>query len=134
MTVVLLPNCTGPEEKNEQFLMLNTLNILKEVAPMHDCEWYIQIVIILVQDKILNTVALLNDLYKYSKYTAFNYSHTNKQTGWPESTNELLPTEQPPLVGKVSAKLLRTVCCMVSGMGPQGHILGFLDRSSYYFF
>jgi hypothetical protein len=43
--------------------MLNTLNIQKEVTPMHDFMKYVYVAIILVQDKILNTVALLNNLY-----------------------------------------------------------------------
>jgi hypothetical protein len=46
-----------------------------------------------------------------------------------------IPTEGQPLVGKVSAKLLRTVGChLISAEDPSGRILGFLDRNRYFFF
>jgi hypothetical protein len=38
-----------------------------------------------------------------------------------------MPTERPPLVGEVSANV-------VSVTDPYGRILGFLDRSRYFFF
>jgi hypothetical protein len=41
-----------------------------------------------------------------------------------------IPTERPPLVGKVTAK----VCCVVSATDPYGRIIGILDQSCYYFF
>jgi hypothetical protein len=40
-------------------------------------------------------------------------------------------TERPPLVSEVSANFLRIE---VSVTNPYGRILGFLDRSRYYFF
>jgi hypothetical protein len=43
-------------------------------------------------------------------------------------------TERPPFVGKVSAKFVHTECSVVSAMNPRGRILGFLDRSRYFFF
>jgi hypothetical protein len=46
-----------------------------------------------------------------------------------------IPTERPPLVGEVSANCLRIEGCrMVSATDPHGRILGFLDRSRYFFF
>jgi hypothetical protein len=46
-----------------------------------------------------------------------------------------IPTERQPLVGNVSANLLRIEGChMVSVTDPYGRILGSLDRSRYYFF
>jgi hypothetical protein len=82
MTAVLLPSCTDPEEKKEQFLMLKTLNIQKQVAPMHDCLWHIHLAIILVQDKILNIVTLLNNLSLYvSVELSIFYVRTNKLCG-----------------------------------------------------
>jgi hypothetical protein len=45
-----------------------------------------------------------------------------------------IPTQRPPLVGEVSAKLLLIECCVVSTMDPYGCILDFLDRNRYYFF
>jgi hypothetical protein len=46
-----------------------------------------------------------------------------------------IPTERPPLVGEVSANVLRIeVCHVVSVTDPYGRILRFLDRSRYVFF
>jgi hypothetical protein len=42
-----------------------------------------------------------------------------------------IPTERPPYVGEVSANFCGRV---VSTTDPHGRILGFLDRSRYYFF
>jgi hypothetical protein len=43
-----------------------------------------------------------------------------------------IPTERLPFVYKVSVKLLRGR--VVSATNPHGRILGFLDRSRYFFF
>jgi hypothetical protein len=45
-----------------------------------------------------------------------------------------IPTERPPLVGKVSAKFADTGCHVVSVTDPRGRILDFLDRRRYFFF
>jgi hypothetical protein len=45
-----------------------------------------------------------------------------------------IPTEQPPLVGKVSANFVYRGCLVVSVTDPYGRTLGFLDRSHYFFF
>jgi hypothetical protein len=46
-----------------------------------------------------------------------------------------IPTERSPLVGEVSAKLLRIEGCrVVSAADLYGHNLGFLDRSHYCLF
>jgi hypothetical protein len=46
-----------------------------------------------------------------------------------------IPTEQQPLVGEVSANLLRIDGCrVVRAADPYGRNLGFLDRSSYFVF
>jgi hypothetical protein len=45
-----------------------------------------------------------------------------------------IPTERPPLVGEVSANFLWIECHVVSVTDTYGHILGFLDRSRYFFF
>jgi hypothetical protein len=42
-----------------------------------------------------------------------------------------IPTERPPLVGEASAE---RGCHVVSVTNPYGRILGFLDRSRYFFF
>jgi hypothetical protein len=43
-------------------------------------------------------------------------------------------TERPPVVGEVIAKFADRGCHVVSVTDPYGRILGFLDRSRYYFF
>jgi hypothetical protein len=43
-------------------------------------------------------------------------------------------TERPPHFGEVSAKFADRGCRVVSATDPHGRILGFLDRSRYYFF
>jgi hypothetical protein len=53
---------------------------------------------------------------------------------WPKSASELYrPTERPPLVGEVSDNF-RGWCHVVRVMNPYVRILGFLDRSRYFFF
>jgi hypothetical protein len=44
------------------------------------------------------------------------------------------PTERPPLVSEVSATFADRGCHVVSVTDPYDRILGFLDRSRYYFF
>jgi hypothetical protein len=63
--------------------------------------------------------------------------HTTKQT----TTNSVvlvrertIPTERSPLFGEVSSNFWGTGCLVVSATYPQGHIIGFLDRSLYPFF
>jgi hypothetical protein len=46
-----------------------------------------------------------------------------------------IPTERPPLVSEVSANFFADRGChVVSVTNPYGRVLGFLDRSRYYFF
>jgi hypothetical protein len=45
-----------------------------------------------------------------------------------------IPTERPPLVGKVVPTSADRGCCVVSATEPPVVSLGFLDRSRYYFF
>jgi hypothetical protein len=45
-----------------------------------------------------------------------------------------ISTDRPPLVGDVSTNFCGLVCHVVSVTNPYGRILGFLDRSRYYFF
>jgi hypothetical protein len=44
-----------------------------------------------------------------------------------------IPTERPPLVDEVSAKFVDRRSHVVSVTDPYGRILGFLDRSRYFF-
>jgi hypothetical protein len=68
-------------------------------------------------------------------------SRNRKKKMWPRSDrvdynkkNSTIPTERSPLVGEVSANLLRIKGCrVVSKMDPYGRILAFLDRNSYFF-
>jgi hypothetical protein len=43
-----------------------------------------------------------------------------------------IQTEQPPLVGEVSANL--EGCCVISAADPYSRNLGFLNRRHYFFF
>jgi hypothetical protein len=45
-----------------------------------------------------------------------------------------MPTERPPLLGEVVPTFADRGCCVVSAADHPGRILGFLDRSRYYFF
>jgi hypothetical protein len=45
-----------------------------------------------------------------------------------------MPTERPPLLGKVVPTFADRGCCVVSATNPPGRIHGFLDWSRYYFF
>jgi hypothetical protein len=45
-----------------------------------------------------------------------------------------IPTERPSLVGEVSANFADRGCRVVSATDPNALILGFLDRSRYYFY
>jgi hypothetical protein len=56
---------------------------------------------------------------------------TNSVTWFRERT---IPTEQPPLVGEVGANFYDRGCHVVSVTDSCGRILGFLDRSHYFFF
>jgi hypothetical protein len=49
-------------------------------------------------------------------------------------SEQTMLTERPPLVGEVSANFCGRGCPVVSATDPPGRILGFLDRSRYYFF
>jgi hypothetical protein len=61
-------------------------------------------------------------------------NNKNKQTPWPESACELYR----PSNSRLSAKLVPTFadrgCHMISVTDPFGRIIGFLDRSCYFFF
>jgi hypothetical protein len=54
------------------------------------------------------------------------------KTPWSESAKETIPTERPPLVGKVMPTFADRGCHVVSVTDPYGRILGFLDRSHYF--
>jgi hypothetical protein len=59
---------------------------------------------------------------------------TNKQTPWPESANELYRPSDHRLSANLMPTFAERVCCVVSVTDPYGRILGFLDRSRYFFF
>jgi hypothetical protein len=60
---------------------------------------------------------------------------TSKQANFVAWVREqTIPTERPPLVGKDVPTFLDRGFRVVSAMDPYGRILGFLDRSRYYFF
>jgi hypothetical protein len=59
-----------------------------------------------------------------------NVTVIKKPNSVTEVRERTIPTERPPLVGKAFAY---RVCQMVSATDRHGSILGFLDRSRYYF-
>jgi hypothetical protein len=69
-----------------------------------------------------------------SNYTQSIMNNYNKQTTWPESASELYR----PSESRLSTKLVPTFedrsCRVVSATDLYSRILGFLDRSHYFFF
>jgi hypothetical protein len=57
-----------------------------------------------------------------------------KQTTWLLSASELYRTSDRRLSVKLAPTFAKKGCRVASAMGPHGRILGFLDRSTYYFF
>jgi hypothetical protein len=57
----------------------------------------------------------------------------NKQTPWPESTNELYQPSNFCLSAKIVSTFVDRLCHMVSFTDPYSDILRFLDRSRYFF-
>jgi hypothetical protein len=58
----------------------------------------------------------------------------NKQTPWPESASELYRPNDRRLLAKLVPTFADRRCHVVSVTDPYGLILGFLDRSRYFFF
>jgi hypothetical protein len=79
------------------------------------------------------TGSILFEIYSINKL-GMHVLNTNKQTPWSQSASELYR----PSYRRLSAKLMPTFanrgCRVVSATDPHGRILGFLDRSRYYFF
>jgi hypothetical protein len=57
----------------------------------------------------------------------------HKQTPWPESATKLHRQSDRRLSPKLVATFVDRGCHVVSVTDPYGRILGFLDRSSYFF-
>jgi hypothetical protein len=55
------------------------------------------------------------------------------KTPWPESASELCRPSDRRLSAKLVPTLADRGCDVVSMTDPYGHILGFLDRSGYFF-
>jgi hypothetical protein len=58
----------------------------------------------------------------------------NKQTPWTESASELYRPSDRRFSVKLMPKFADRGCHVVSVTVPYGRILGFLDRSRYFFF
>jgi hypothetical protein len=58
----------------------------------------------------------------------------NKLTPWPYSVSELYRPSDRRLSAKVVSTFADRECHVVSVTDPYGRILGFLDRSRYFFF
>jgi hypothetical protein len=68
-----------------------------------------------------------------SEQTYFKLCEIKKLRGLSPQAN--YTDQRPPLVSEVSANFFANRGChVVSVTNPYGRILGFLDRSSYYFF
>jgi hypothetical protein len=61
-------------------------------------------------------------------------SINNKQTPWPQSARELYRASDRCLLAKLIPTFADRGCHVVSVTGPYGRILGFIDRSRYFFF
>jgi hypothetical protein len=59
---------------------------------------------------------------------------TNKHTPWPQSSSELYWPSDRGLLAKLIPTFADRGCLVVSMTGPYGRILGFPDRSRYFFF
>jgi hypothetical protein len=57
-----------------------------------------------------------------------------KQTPWPESANELFRSRDRRLLLKLLPTFEDIGSCVASVTDPYGRILGFIDRSRYFFF
>jgi hypothetical protein len=57
-----------------------------------------------------------------------------KQTPWPQSPSKLYRPSERRLSEKVMVTFVDRGCRVVSATDPHGRILGFLNRSHYYFF
>jgi hypothetical protein len=55
-------------------------------------------------------------------------------TPWPESASELYRPSDHPLSAKLVSTFADRGCYIISVTDPYGRILGFLDRSRYFFF
>jgi hypothetical protein len=72
--------------------------------------------------------------YRNNLNIIYNFSKTiHKQTPWPQSASELYRPSDRRLSAKLVPTLADKGCRVVSATDPHGRILGFLDRSRYYF-
>jgi hypothetical protein len=81
----------------------------------------------------VSTSKLMNRFRLNSILQVYNKIH--KKNSVVSARKRTIPTERPPLVSEVSANFfVDRWCHVVSVTNPHGRILGFLDRSRYYFF
>jgi hypothetical protein len=62
------------------------------------------------------------------------YAMILKQTPWPEIASELYRPSDRSLLAKLVPAFADRGCHVVSVADPHGRILGFLDKSRYFFF
>jgi hypothetical protein len=60
-------------------------------------------------------------------------ARNKKRTRWPESASELYRPRDRRLLAKLVPTFADRVCHVVSVTNPYGRIVGFLDRSRYFF-
>jgi hypothetical protein len=63
-----------------------------------------------------------------------NNKNNNKNTPWPQSVSELYRPSDRCLLANLVPTFANRGYCVVSTTDPYGRILGFQDRSPYYFF
>jgi hypothetical protein len=86
-----------------------------------------------------NPVTSFRPICNYEAFTVFcvyyecHHVRYNKSQ-WPESASELYRPSNRSLSAKLAPTFTDIGCHMVSITNPFGRILGFLDRSRYYFF
>jgi hypothetical protein len=79
-----------------------------------------------------------NSLKRYTLVKKHRFNHViatkqTKQTAWPESASELVPTERLPLLANLVPTFSDRGCHLVSVTDPYCRILGFLNRSRQFF-
>jgi hypothetical protein len=79
-----------------------------------------------------SSVLALKRFYNYSR--SGSQIRYNKQTSWPESASDLYRKSDHRLSATLVSTFADRWCHVVRVTDPYGSILGFLDRSRYFFF
>jgi hypothetical protein len=69
-----------------------------------------------------------------TRWSFVMFTEQNKQSPWPESVSELYRLNDRLFSAKLVPTFAHGGCHVVSAADPYGRILGFLNRSRYFFF